>query len=298
MFADQRFINQSNEFWAHVRLLSEARGYTSRRRRKNKVVVKPSAIRGITLDEILSTLQSLGHDTDHIYQNGKWTPMARLLESYFNHRADVLNNIVQHNLMDSSEAKVLYEKVKADYSHLQPLAPLNKQKNEKKTIAYLTAIVNTLIQANIGDYSCDYDPRGLAAVTQNKKPLRALSRRLDGAFPARINPIAVWEIKEYYHTTTFGSRVADGVYETLLDGMEISELSKNEGIDILHYLIIDSHYTWWVCGCSYLCRVIDMLHMGYVNAVIFGKEVISELPNLVKDWVKVADSKEAVLQTA
>ena len=32
--------------------------------------------------------------------------------------------------------------------------------------------------------------------------------------------MALWEIKEYYYTTTFGSRVADGVYETLLDGLE------------------------------------------------------------------------------
>ena len=40
-----------------------------------------------------------------------------------------------------------------------------------------------------------------------------------------MDPLAVWEIKEYYYTTTFGSRVADGVYETLLDGMELRELA-------------------------------------------------------------------------
>jgi hypothetical protein len=43
--------------------------------------------------------------------------------------------------------------------------------------------------------------------------------------PGTVNPIAIWEIKEYYYTTTFGSRVADGVYETLLDGMELGFLS-------------------------------------------------------------------------
>jgi len=30
----------------------------------------------------------------------------------------------------------------------------------------------------------------------------------------------------YYYTTTFGSRVEDGVYETLLDGMELEELRE------------------------------------------------------------------------
>lgn len=28
-------------------------------------------------------------------------------------------------------------------------------------------------------------------------------------------------------------------------------------------------YTWWECGRSYLCRIIDMLHMGYVESFIW-----------------------------
>ena len=108
---------------------------------------------------------------------------------------------------------------------------------------------------------------------------------MDGAFPAVVDPIAIWEIKEYYYTTTFGSRVADGVYETLLDGMEVEELRASEGIDVLHYLVVDSHYTWWECGRPYLCRIIDMLHMGYVDEVLFGYEVIERLPNIVASWI-------------
>ena len=109
-----------------------------------------------------------------------------------------------------------------------------------------------------------------------------MARWVDGAFPATTNPIAAWEIKEYYYTTTFGSRVADGVYESLLDGMELQELRDHEGIDILHHLMVDSHYTWWVCGKSYLCRIVDMLHMGYLDDVLFGREVVTELPRIVE----------------
>jgi hypothetical protein len=109
---------------------------------------------------------------------------------------------------------------------------------------------------------------------------------VDGAFPSAINPVALWEIKEYYHTTTFGSRVADGVYETLLDGMELEELRQSEGIHVKHYLILDDRFTWWECGRSYLCRVIDMLHMGYVDEVLFGRETLKRLPKLVKGWVR------------
>ena len=94
-------------------------------------------------------------------------------------------------------------------------------------------------------------------------------------------------IKEYYYTTTFGSRVADGVYESLLDGMELEELYEHENIKILHYLMVDAHYTWWVCGKSYLCRIIDMLHMCYLDEVLFGREVIQRLPEIVKKWVSI-----------
>jgi hypothetical protein len=100
-----------------------------------------------------------------------------------------------------------------------------------------------------------------------------------------ILPVAVWEIKEYYYTTTFGSRVADGVYETLLDGMELEELREHEAVDVKHYLMMDAHYTRWDCGRSYLCRVIDMLHMGYVDEALFGREIVDRLPDLVREWV-------------
>jgi hypothetical protein len=146
-----------------------------------------------------------------------------------------------------------------------------------------------LIEANAGGLPCDYDPHQLTTVTRSKKPLRTLARRVDGAFTSVINPIAIWEIKEYYYTTTFGSRVADGVYESLLDGMELEELLEKEHVTVRHYLMIDSHYTWWNMGISYLCRIIDMLHMGYVDEVLFGKEVVNRLPELVKEWVEIAN---------
>jgi len=106
-----------------------------------------------------------------------------------------------------------------------------------------------------------------------------------------INPVAIWEVKEYYHTTTFGSRVADGVYETLLDGMELEELNASEKIRIRHYLFLDDEFAWWQCGRSYLCRVIDMLHMGYVDEVIFGRETVERIPALVTEWVAIARSR-------
>jgi hypothetical protein len=116
-------------------------------------------------------------------------------------------------------------------------------------------------------------------------PLRTLSRRVDGAFPEVVNPIAIWEVKEYYSTKTFGSRVADGVYETLLDGIELEELEVAAGRKVQHVLFVDDEFTWWQCGRSYLCRILDMLHMGYVDEVIFGREVLIRLPEIARGWV-------------
>ena len=167
---------------------------------------------------------------------------------------------------------------------------MNKQKGEKKKPAFLTGLVNMQVEAH-SRVECDYDPRALTTFTKDGAPLRTLARRVDGAFPSTVNPTALWEIKEYYYTTTFGSRVADGVYETLLDGMELEELRNNEGVKAHHYLMVDSHYTWWECGRSYLCRIIDMLNMGLVDEVLFGREVVSDLPRLVKEWVEISQSR-------
>ena len=150
-----------------------------------------------------------------------------------------------------------------------------------------------IIEANSASMPCDYDPRELTAVTFQGTPLRTLAQRVDGAFPSTINPIAVWEIKEYYYTTPFGSRVADGVYESLLDGMELEELREHEKIDVKHYLMVDDYNTWWNMGRPYLCRIVDMLHMGYVDEVLFGSEVLERLPEIVKGWVATAKKRQS-----
>jgi hypothetical protein len=144
-----------------------------------------------------------------------------------------------------------------------------------------------LIESNSEGLPCDFDPRILTTVTRENAPLRTLARRIDGAFTSPVNPVAVWEVKEYYYTTTFGSRIADGVYESLLDGMELEEIRENENIHIRHYLMVDAYETWWEMGRSYLCRMVDMIHMNYVDEILFGREVIEELPRIVKEWVGV-----------
>ena len=75
--------------------------------------------------------------------------------------------------------------------------------------------------------------------------------------------------------------------------MELTELRKAEGIQIDHCLFVDSHFSWWGQGKSYLCRIIDLLNMGFVDEVLFGAEVVQRLPQLVKKWVQRASSLTA-----
>jgi hypothetical protein len=276
MTPNATFLNQPKAFWAYVRSISQAVGYTVRGEGQIKVP---------TVQEMAEALNGLGLDGTRLLKPDGATKLAQTLHAYFDHRASILNTFVEPRLMDKDKARALFEKMKARLLPKIPI-PMNKQKGDKKAPAYLTAIVNMLIEANAGGMDCDYDPRALSTVTREGAPLRTLSRRVDGASPCAVNPIAVWEIKEYYYTTTFSSRVADGVYETLVDGMELEELRVSEGINVLHYLMVDDHYTWWDCGRSYLCRILDMLHMGYVDEVLFGSEVVERLPAIVREWVR------------
>lgn len=281
MRADPRFRGQLPAFWANVRSISQDLGYTKKKSKKSKA---SGQVRVYSAAEMAQSMQNLDLDVRHLTENGVPTALGQLLEDYFQYRADVLNTYVEPRLMDAEAARTLFEKIRGETNPHCPL-PRNKQKGEKAGYAYLTCMVNMLIEAHADGVAVEYNPLELTTFTRDGAPIRTLARRVDGCFPSPVNPIAIWEIKEYYFTTTFGSRVADGVYETLLDGMELEALNEHEGMECEHVLMVDSHYTWWECGRSYLCRMIDMLNMGYVDEILFGREIEERLPKLVEGWV-------------
>lgn len=294
MQPNQEFTGLPKSFWANIRLLSQEIGYTERPKRTNGVTGILGPIKVPTLLEIQNALKRLSLSALHLVRgDGRPTSLGKQVIGYFEHRAHMLNRVVEPLLMTAEQAAELFERMQVKLAS-RASVPMNKQSAEKKRPAYFTGLVNMLIESSLKGLPCDYSPQELTVVTQNREPFRTLARRIDGAFPGPVDPIAIWEIKEYYYTTTFGSRVADGVYETLLDGMELEELAttterhpQNGGQGaIRHLLMVDAHFTWWVKGRSYLCRIIDMLHMGYVSEVLFGREVVSRLPTIAKEWAK------------
>lgn len=283
MRADSQFRGQTKAFWAHVRSISEALKYTDR---------KTGGIKTLDAEGIVAAFKKLGLSSVHLVAGAELSEQGQLLVKYFAYRANVLNEFVQPRLMDAAQAKALYEDMRAK---LKPKLgeTMNKQKGDMAKVAYLTGLVNMIVASVAGEDGFNSNPGQLTTFTQDSKPLRTLSRRVDGALPGVVNPVALWEIKEYYYTTTFGSRVADGVYETLLDGMELEEMREHEGRNVEHALMIDARLTWWTHGRSYLCRIIDMLHMGYVDEVLFGREVVERLPSLAAEWVATAKKMAA-----
>jgi hypothetical protein len=259
MKPNRAFVGLNKEFWANIRTISQKVGYTEKRRAPRGSGPTVGAIKVPTLAEIATAYEALNLDASHLVSpKNQLTRLGKKLIQYFEYRANLLNQIVEPLLMTAEEAASLFADLRAKLN-IASTVPMNKQSDDKKRPAYLTGIVNMLIEANLSGLPCNYNPQALTTVTHNRQPFRTLARRVDGAFPGPVDPIAVWEIKEYYYTTTFGSRVADGVYESLLDGMELEELDaalrspaarKRGEPHIQHLLMVDAHFTWWIKGRS------------------------------------------------
>jgi len=258
MKPNRRFIGKSKRFWANAKFISERVGYSKKRSGVLRTYTKAEA------HKVLSE-----HKAN--------VPPALLDEivAYLNWRANRLNNQISKRFMNRVEARKEYRSMRKRLGSKRHIV-MSKRKGKQKHPAYLTNIVGMLAENVLGKSGFIDDTQRLSVVTSNGIIEEIFSRRFDGAVPDTRNPRAVWEIKEYYDNKSFGSRVADGVYETLLDGYEIQGVQSRIGHRIKHFLFIDDRHTWWDIGKSYLCRMVDMLHTGHVDEIFFGREVLSD----------------------
>lgn len=277
MKPNRKFLNKDLSFWANIRTISEVVGYTKQQAGNSQVC-------NYRVSDILRVIENLQLNKNIYFRKGnKPTQLTKDICDYSKYRADILNKTVSKSLMDKGTAKKLFQSLMKKYNS-QLSIPMNKQKGKKREPSYFTAMINIIFEHALRGKEFDCNPRKLIKVFKGNNLEYTFSRRVDGVFPSIYSPKAIWEIKEYYHTTTFGSRVADAIYETQLDGFELEEVWDNTGIKIYHYLFVDDYRTWWVQGRSYLCRIVDMLHMGKVDEVIFGKEIIDTIPRIIKGW--------------
>ncbi|MEG0512234.1 MAG: hypothetical protein RR653_05885 [Clostridia bacterium] len=278
MQAFDGFKNMDASFWAFVKFISENLGYTAR----NEGMVKQYTVSSI---KALCEEQHINVSDNTIANAAQYSKM----------RADLLNGFAEKMLMDAETSQKEFQTWGALHRNnkFHCRLPLNKQKGAMRQIAFFTAMISTIAEKTIREFTkdggtmgFDDDPRSLAYTMDDEgRIIGASSRRFDGAYPSIYNPKLVWEIKEYYYATTFGSRVADGVYETQLDGYEFKELYDRTGKKVYHVLFIDAYRTWWIQGKSYLCRLVDAMNSGVVDEVIVGKEVLTRWPDLLRSII-------------
>lgn len=74
MKADKRFLNQSLDFWANIKLISQKAGYTDKKTKQIKIH---------TLEEIKAVYESNNLDCSKIIdKNNKFTALGNLIVSY------------------------------------------------------------------------------------------------------------------------------------------------------------------------------------------------------------------------
>jgi hypothetical protein len=113
------------------------------------------------------------------------TDFGQHLFDYFAFRATVLNDTVQGHFIKKDSAEVEFNRLMAKLNPKCPL-PMNKQKGAKKNYAFLTGMVNMLIEANISGVPCDYDPRSLTTMTHT---MICHCEHSQGAWTAHFHPL-------------------------------------------------------------------------------------------------------------
>lgn len=134
MQAFSEFRHMPPPFWAMVKYISETLGYTIR----GQGTVRTYSIAEI--DRLVS-------------QNGIAVDYDAILtaKSYFDKRADLLNDFVRYNLMNADTAREAFQNLYPLHQEncFQCKIPMNKQKGAMKQVAFFTAIINILTEDTI-----------------------------------------------------------------------------------------------------------------------------------------------------
>jgi hypothetical protein len=128
--------------------------------------------------------------------------------------------------------------------------------------------------------ACDVNPQR-RAVWLDAGPLHVSARNLDGAIPALVNPLVIWEIKEYWGKKKGGSKMSDAVYECQLVGSELRNYEAERPCPIHHVVFLDGAEQW-ARRKSDLIRFIDLASQGLIDRLIIGNQVKTEWPELLK----------------
>ena len=126
----------------------------------------------------------------------------------------------------------------------------------------------------------DVDPQKRATIV-SESHIWTSPRRLDGALPSLLNPVGLWEIKEYWGGTSGGSKMSDAIYECQLVGEELRTFEDTGGPRVQHYAILDGARQWSSRQAD-MRRAVDLLCSGLLDELLVGSEVMEDWPGIVR----------------
>jgi hypothetical protein len=264
-FADARW---DDPFWYAVRMLLDVLG--GRRTATSE-------------DEVLQAL--INADTD----------AADGLLEYLEERPEMPKRLAEYLIYRSEQAVRLEETLlrteEEAIADLNTLGEIELQRygtqsaDHHQSSKVLVATVEAVTRLACAESGTPFDasPQSRTAVI-GRDHIWVSPRRLDGALPGLLNPIAIWEIKEYWGLTGGGSKMSDAIYECQLVGQELRAFEDLHQIHVSHYVFLDGR-AQWASRRSDLRRAVDLLCMGFINELLVGREVLSEWPRVVAELI-------------
>lgn len=227
------------------------------------------------------------------------TPAAKGLVDYLSDREEMLSRlshywsrrrVIAANMLSLMRTE---EEAKDDFSTLsdQIVESYGVQiDGYHKSSKVLVNTVDALVDAECSRTSTpvDKNPQSRAAIV-SRDHIWVSPRRLDGAIPSLFNPVALWEIKEYWGKTSGGSKMSDAIYEIQLVGTELRMFEDEFGIHVNHYAILDGKHQW-SARKSDLRRSVDLLYSGLLDELVVGREVLTEWPRILRECCKKYNS--------
>ncbi|QQC90594.1 hypothetical protein [Streptomyces alfalfae] len=265
-------------FWHVVRMLAD-----------QSVTKRGKYASAIAPHEIISVLSSVG------------TPVAGGLISYLKNHDGVLDRLSAYwskrrEVADSLLALMrTEEQAKADYAGVsdQVLQSYGvKLEGYHKSSKALVNTVDAIVyrECRKSGVPVDTNPQSRAALVSDEH-IWVSPRRLDGAIPGLLNPVAIWEIKEYWGKTGGGSKMSDAIYELHLVGLELRMFEDEFKIHVNHYAIMDGK-DQWNSRKSDIRRAVDLLYSGILDELVVGREVLTEWPRIVSECSALVTSNE------
>ena len=207
------------------------------------------------------------------------------LANYTHTRWDLAIHAMSELLRTEEEAQDDFRRVSSDA--LLAYGTRQAHHQSSKVLVQTVAAIATLASDD-RHVVPDLDPQRRAAHLANGH-LWVSPRRLDGALPSLMNPVGLWEIKEYWGKTSGGSKMSDAIYELQLVGTELALQERHSGVHVEHIAILDGKIQW-SHRRSDLRRAIDLLYCGLLDELILGREVMSDWECAVRRmWALVDD---------